>query len=246
MYQVIKRDGHVAEFSLNRISSAIMKAFDATHIPYAPDVIDLLSLQVMADYADKIRDGRIDVETIQDSVEAVLQRAGYAEVAKAYILYRKNREKLRNMSSTILDYKKLVDDYLRVSDWRVKENSTVTYSVGGLILSNSGAITANYWLSEIYDEEIGSGKIGRSGVSLLDQWYTNLYCAVFKTETDGTRQIDFMDRMAMLWRLERDYRSIDDNPVNTGVQIYETVAVVFVLILLIGSSFSKWRQKKKN
>ena len=102
MYQVIKRDGHVAEFSLNRISSAIMKAFDATHIPYAPDVIDLLSLQVTADYADKIRDGRIDVETIQDSVEAVLQRAGYAEVAKAYILYRKNREKLRNMSSTIL------------------------------------------------------------------------------------------------------------------------------------------------
>ena len=156
MYQVIKRDGHVAEFSLNRISSAIMKAFDATHIPYAPDVIDLLSLQVTADYADKIRDGRIDVETIQDSVEAVLQRAGYAEVAKAYILYRKIREKLRNMSSTILDYKKLVDDYLRVSDWRVKENSTVTYSVGGLILSNSGAITANYWLSEIYDEEIGS------------------------------------------------------------------------------------------
>lgn len=77
-------------------------------------------------------------------------------MAKAYILYRKNREKLRNMSSTILDYKKLVDDYLRVSDWRVKENSTVTYSVGGLILSNSGAITANYWLSEIYDEEIGS------------------------------------------------------------------------------------------
>ena len=96
------------------------------------------------------------------------------------------------------------------------------------------------------DEEIGSGKIGRSGVSLLDQWYTNLYCAVFKTETDGTRQIDFMDRMAMLWRLERDYRSIDDNPVNTGVQIYETVAVVFILIMLIGSSFSKWRQKKKD
>ena len=96
------------------------------------------------------------------------------------------------------------------------------------------------------DEEIGSGKIGRSGVSLLDQWYTNLYCAVFKTETDGTRQIDFMDRMAMLWRLARDYRSIDDNPVNTGVQIYETVAVIFILIMLIGSSFSKWRQKKKN
>ena len=134
MYQVIKRDGHVAEFSLNRISSAIMKAFDATHIPYAPDVIDLLSLQVTADYADKIRDGRIDVETIQDSVEAVLQRAGYAEVAKAYILYRKNREKLRNMSSTILDYKKLVDDYLRVSDWRVK--AMPIFSLPALVLGS--------------------------------------------------------------------------------------------------------------
>ena len=188
----------------------------------------------------------IAVEDIQDSVEKVLSEAGYADVAKAYILYRKQREKVRNVNSTLLNYRELVDNYLQINDWRVKENSTVSYSVGGLILSNSGAITANYWLSEIYDEEIGSGKIGRSGVSLLDQWYTNLYCAVFKTETDGTRQIDFMDRMAMLWRLERDYRSIDDNPVNTGVQIYETVAVVFVLILLIGSSFSKWRQKKKN
>ena len=156
MYQVIKRDGHAAEFNISRISSAIMKAFDATGIPYNSDVIDLLSLQVTADYAGKIKDDRIGVETIQDSVEAVLQRAGYAEVAKAYILYRKNREKLRNMSSTILDYKGLVDGYLKVSDWRVKENSTVTYSVGGLILSNSGAITANYWLSEIYDDEIGN------------------------------------------------------------------------------------------
>lgn len=154
MYKVIKRDGRAAEFSLSRISNAIMKAFDATNIPYNTEVINLLSLQVTADYTSKITDNKIGVEAIQDSVEAVLQRAGYAEVAKAYILYRKNREKLRNMSSTILDYKGLVDGYLKVSAWRVKENSTVTYSVGGLILSNSGAITANYWLSEIYDEEI--------------------------------------------------------------------------------------------
>ena len=154
MYQVIKRDGHIADFSLSRISHAITKAFDAQNTPYTPDIINLLALQVTADFSGKIQDDRIGVEAIQDSVEAVLQRAGYAEVAKAYILYRKNREKLRNMSSTILDYKGLVDGYLKVSDWRVKENSTVTYSVGGLILSNSGAITANYWLSEIYDEEI--------------------------------------------------------------------------------------------
>ena len=156
MYQVTKRDGRSVDFNITRIVNAITKAFEATQIPYTPDIINMLSLQVTADYANKIIDDRIEVESIQDSVEAVLQKAGYADVAKAYILYRKNREKLRSMSSTILDYKGLVDGYLKVSDWRVKENSTVTYSVGGLILSNSGAITANYWLSEIYDEEIAN------------------------------------------------------------------------------------------
>ena len=108
---------------MTRISHAITKAFDATGIPYSPDVINLLSLQVTADFAPKVKDDTIDVESIQDSVEKTLQRAGYDKVAKAYILYRKNREKLRNMSSTILDYKGLVDGYLKVSDWRVKENS---------------------------------------------------------------------------------------------------------------------------
>ncbi len=156
MYQVTKRDGRSVDFNITRITNAITKAFEATQIPYTPDIINMLSLQVTADYACKIIDDKIEVESIQDSVEATLQRAGYADVAKAYILYRKNREKLRSMSSTILDYKGLVDGYLKVSDWRVKENSTVTYSVGGLILSNSGAITANYWLSEIYDEEIAN------------------------------------------------------------------------------------------
>ena len=155
MYQVTKRDGKTVDFNITRIANAITKAFEATGIPYNPDIINMLSLQVTADYAGKIMDNAVSVESIQDSVEAVLQRAGYGDVAKAYILYRKNREKLRSMSSTILDYKGLVDGYLKVSDWRVKENSTVTYSVGGLILSNSGAITANYWLSEIYDQEIG-------------------------------------------------------------------------------------------
>ena len=137
MYQVIKRDGRRVDFDLARIANAITKAFDAAKIPYNTAIIDLLALQVTADYAGKVRNNEIGVEDIQDSVEAVLQRAGYAAVAKSYILYRKNREKLREMRSTVLDYKKLVDDYLRVSDWRVKENSTVTYSVGGLILSNS-------------------------------------------------------------------------------------------------------------
>ncbi len=176
MYQVIKRDGRKVDFDLTRIANAITKAFDATNIPYNPNIIDLLALQVTADYAGKVKNNEIGVEDIQDSVEAVLQRTGYAAVAKSYILYRKNREKLREMRSTVLDYKKLVDDYLRVSDWRVKENSTVTYSVGGLILSNSGAITANYWLSEIYDEEIGDAH-RNADLHLHDLSMLTGYCA---------------------------------------------------------------------
>ena len=176
MYQVIKRDGRRVDFDLARIANAITKAFDAAKIPYNTAIIDLLALQVTADYAGKVRNNEIGVEDIQDSVEAVLQRAGYAAVAKSYILYRKNREKLREMRSTVLDYKKLVDDYLRVSDWRVKENSTVTYSVGGLILSNSGAITANYWLSEIYDPEVAEAH-RNADLHLHDLSMLTGYCA---------------------------------------------------------------------
>ena len=156
MYRVIKRDGKVADFDISKISEAIKKAFVSQDKQFNQDIIDLLALKVTADYAPKIKDDEIGVEAIQDSVEAVLVQAGYADVAKAYILYRKQREKIRTMKSTILDYKDLVDSYVKNTDWRVKENSTVTYSVGGLILSNSGAITANYWLSEIYDEEIAN------------------------------------------------------------------------------------------
>ena len=176
MYKVTKRDGRSVDFNITRIANAITKAFDATQIPYNPDIINMLSLQVTSDYACKVMDNTIEVESIQDSVEAVLQRAGYSDVAKAYILYRKNREKLRSMSSTILDYKGLVDGYLKVADWRVKENSTVTYSVGGLILSNSGAITANYWLSEIYDEEIANAH-RNADIHLHDLSMLTGYCA---------------------------------------------------------------------
>ncbi|MBQ6281821.1 MAG: ribonucleoside triphosphate reductase, partial [Oscillospiraceae bacterium] len=154
MYRIIKRNGKVVDFDITKISTAIKKAFDALEKQYNDDTIDFLALKVTADFEKKIKDGEIAVEDIQDSVESVLGRAGYEDVAKAYILYRRQREKLRNVSETMIDYKNVVDQYLKVMDWRVKENSTVTYSVGGLILSNSGAITANYWLSEVYDDEI--------------------------------------------------------------------------------------------
>ena len=176
MYQVVKRDGKITDFNISKISVAITKAFEATNKAYNPDIIDLLALKVTADYQEKIHDGRVTVEDIQDSVESVLRKAGYADVAKAYILYREQREKVRNLKSTMLDYKDLVDNYLKINDWRVKENSTVTYSVGGLILSNSGAITANYWLSEIYDPEIANAH--KSGdIHLHDLSMLTGYCA---------------------------------------------------------------------
>ena len=156
MYQIIKRDGKVTEFDIAKIANAMKKAFEATNTEYTDNIIDFLALKVTADFLPKIKDGHVAVEDIQDSVESVLSQGGYDGVAKAYILYRKQREKLRNLKNTYLDYKETVNNYVNVLDWRVKENSTVTYSVGGLILSNSGAITANYWLTEVYDEEISS------------------------------------------------------------------------------------------
>ncbi|MCR1869834.1 ribonucleoside triphosphate reductase [Longicatena caecimuris] len=156
MYKVIKRDGKVTDFDIAKITIAITQAFESVQRQYHPSVIDMLALRVTSDFEPKIKEECIHVEDIQDSVEDVLIQADYADVAKSYILYRKQREKIRNMRSTILDYKDLVDSYVKATDWRVKENSTVTYSVGGLILNNSGAITANYWLSEIYDDEIAN------------------------------------------------------------------------------------------
>lgn len=176
MYSVSKRDGAVVDFDISKISTAIRKAFDASQTQYNDDIIDFIALKVTANFQKKIKDDKIAVESIQDSVEEVLGQAGYGEVAKTYILYRKQREKMRNMRSTILDYKNVVDNYLKLNDWRVKENSTVTYSVGGLILSNSGAITANYWLSEVYDEEIANAH-RNCDIHLHDLSMLTGYCA---------------------------------------------------------------------
>ena len=176
MFQVEKRDGAITDFQLSKISAAIGKAFEALQKSYSQDMMELLALRVTADFQPKIEDDRIAVEKIQDSVENVLIQCGYGDVAKAYILYRKQREKMRNMKSTILDYKEIVNSYVKVEDWRVKENSTVTDSVGGLILSNSGAVTANYWLSEIYDDEIAEAH-RNADIHIHDLSMLTGYCA---------------------------------------------------------------------
>ncbi len=176
MYQVLKRDGKVTDFDLSKITQAITMAFEAQDKNFVPSVIDFLALKVTANFESKIKENLISVEDIQDSVESVLVQAGYDDVAKAYIIYRRQREKVRNIENTTLDYKELVDNYVKINDWRVKENSTVTYSVGGLILSNSGAITANYWLSEIYDDEIANAH-RNADIHLHDLSMLTGYCA---------------------------------------------------------------------
>ena len=176
MYNVKKRNGKIVKFELVKIAEAIKLAFEAQEKQYNQDIIDFLALKVTADFEPKIKDGLIAVEDIQDSVENVLVQSGYSDVAKAYILYRRQHEKIRNMKNTILDYKEIVNDYLGNNDWRVKENATVTYSVGGLILSNSGAITANYWLSEVYDDEIANAH-RNADIHIHDLSMLTGYCA---------------------------------------------------------------------
>ena len=176
MLNVKKRDGQIVPFDLSKIKVAIEKAFDSVERAHTEDMIDLIALKVCADFQSKVKDNCITVEDIQDSVEVVLIQACFVDVAKSYILYRKQHEKVRNMKSTLVDYKSTVDNYLKINDWRVKENSTVTYSVGGLILSNSGAVTANYWLSEIYDDEIADAH-RNADIHIHDLSMLTGYCA---------------------------------------------------------------------
>ena len=156
MLKIKKRDGSIEDFNIAKIESAIERAFMAEHKFYNKDIIEMLALRTTADFNAKVKNETIGVEDVQDSVEIVLIQAGYIDVARSYMIYRKQHQNLRELKSTNIDYKNVINNYLKINDWRVKENSTVTYSVGGLILSNSGAVTANYWLSEIYDSEIAN------------------------------------------------------------------------------------------
>ena len=176
MLNVKKRDGNIVQFDLTKIKNAIEKAFLAEKKSYSEDILDMLALRTTATFNDKVKNNVVSVEDVQDAVEVVLIQGGYVEVAKSYILYRKQREKVRNIGTTTLDYTKTVNNYLNINDWRVKENSTVTYSVGGLILSNSGAVTANYWLSEVYDDEIGNAHRD-AAIHIHDLSMLTGYCA---------------------------------------------------------------------
>lgn len=182
--KVIKRNGEEVPFCKAKIASAITRANDELAQSNLKDTIsdDDINLIATRLYERcKKRPRATTVEEIQDMVETELMKIGAYELAKIYIRYRDQREKVRNANETLLNYKKVVDDYLNVADWRVKENSTVSYSVGGLILSNSGAVTANYWLSEVYDEEIAKAH-KNADIHIHDLSMLTGYCF-----TGGTR-----------------------------------------------------------
>lgn len=176
MLRVKKRDNSIVDFDIKKIESAMQRAFDQEHVVINSDVLELLALRVTADFAKKVKDQIIAVEDIQDSVETVLIQAQYVEVARSYMDYRSKHAQMRDIKKTELNYASVVDSYLRLNDWRVKENSTVTYSVGGLILSNSGAVTANYWLSQVYDKEIADAH-RNADIHIHDLSMLTGYCA---------------------------------------------------------------------
>ena len=176
MLRIKKRDGSLEDFNIVKIQNAIERAFMAEHKFYNQDIIQMLALRVTADFNPKVKEETIEVEQVQDSVEVVLIQAGYIDVARSYMVYRKQHQNLRELKSTNIDYKNIINNYLKINDWRVKENSTVTYSVGGLILSNSGAVTANYWLSEVYDQEIANAH-RNAEIHIHDLSMLTGYCA---------------------------------------------------------------------
>ena len=173
---ILKRDGRKERFDIDKITNAIYKAANAVGGADMNMARNLaLQVQTILD-KNSVANPIPKVEEIQDIVEKVLIENGHAKTAKAYILYRKDHERLRNAHNTLIDYKETIDKYLNVNDWRVKENSTVTYSIGGLILSTAGAVTANYWLSEIYDEEIANAH-RNADLHLHDLSMLTGYCA---------------------------------------------------------------------
>ncbi len=155
---VVKRSGEIAEYDRKKIEAAIGKAIEAVEKRKDPDrastltdaVEEKLRIQLAGNRAHSIP----AIEEIQDIVESVLIENKEVEVAKAYILYRARHEAMRDAKSLMIDINKTMDGYLAQSDWRVNENANVNFSLGGLILHNSGTITANYWLNNIYSKEI--------------------------------------------------------------------------------------------
>ncbi len=155
---VVKRSGEIAPYDRKKIESAIGKAIQAVEKNLDPNraasLTDLVEEKIRLQMAGNRAHSIPAIEEIQDIVESVLIENKEVEIAKAYILYRARHEAVRDAKNLMLDINKTMDGYLAQSDWRVNENANVNFSLGGLILHNSGTITANYWLNNIYSKEV--------------------------------------------------------------------------------------------
>ena len=148
---LFKRDGREVTFDSGKIERAIAAAAHATQ-EFGPEEATLITEAVLSRLLDA---RRLDVEQVQDKVELVLMEAGYYATARAYIVYRERHGRLRRERKHLIDVAASMNEYLRREDWRVQANANQGYSLGGLILNVSGKVTANYWLDEVYSEEIG-------------------------------------------------------------------------------------------
>ncbi len=157
---IVKRDGRLESYSREKIAAAVQKAYQAQGHAEDPGAITALVDEVETRLEQAMQNRHANsapaIEEIQDLVEEVLMHAAPAAVAKAYIIYRAHREAVRDTKALMLDFEKTMDGYLKQSDWRVNENANVNFSLGGLILHNSGTITANYWLRNIYSPEVAA------------------------------------------------------------------------------------------
>lgn len=160
--QVVKRSGSLESYKRQKIEAAISKAFVASGVPESTaegknqvrPIVDRVEALIRELMSHRHPHSIPAIEEIQDLVETALIEAQQTAVAKAYILYRAKHEAIRDARKLMLDIDATMDGYLQQSDWRVNENANVNFSLGGLILHNSGTITANYWLKNIYTEEI--------------------------------------------------------------------------------------------
>ncbi|MCX6823564.1 MAG: ribonucleoside triphosphate reductase [candidate division SR1 bacterium] len=175
IYKVRKRNGAIIDFDVSRIELAIKRAIEAvggTDFKEVPN----LAKKVVKEVEKKTDKDIPNVEVIQDTVEQVLVKEGHDTVAKAFIIYRQKRAESRSNQSVVIEVEKTMGEYLDNLDWRINENANIGYSIGGLILKNSEKITANYWLSHVYPEEIGNAH--RNGdYHIHDLGMFSPYCA---------------------------------------------------------------------
>ena len=175
--RIVKRDGTQVIFNSERIKSAIRRAGEATG-EFDDDEASLLTNQVTKVLRHRFGKAKAlpTIEQIQDVVEQVLISANYYKTARAYIVYRENRNKSRQDKKTLVDVASSVNEYLERADWRVNANANQGYSLGGLILNVSGKIIANYWLSHVYPQ--AAGEAHRNGdFHIHDLDMLSGYCA---------------------------------------------------------------------